>query len=68
MKSSKGLICHGLGQDLMKYIKLVEEYIPVSGSGRNREEYIPYLTQSCLPLGAWGGLRYIIVALPEPSI
>ena len=29
------------------YIKLVEEYIPVSGSGRNREEYIPYLTQSC---------------------
>ena len=21
-----------------------------------------------LPLGAWGGLRYLIVALPEPSI
>ena len=21
-----------------------------------------------LPLGAWGGLRYFIVALPEPSI
>ena len=29
------------------YIKLVEDYIPVSGSRLNREDYIPYLTQSC---------------------
>ena len=24
--------------------------------------------QNTLPLGAWDGLRYFIVALPEPSI
>ena len=29
------------------YIKLVEEYIPESGSRQNCENYIPYLTQSC---------------------
>ena len=29
------------------YIKLVEDYIPVSGSRLNREDYISYLTQSC---------------------
>ena len=27
--------------------KLVENYIPVSGSRQRREDYIPYLTQSC---------------------
>ena len=29
------------------YIKLVQEHIPESGSRRNREGCIPYLTQSC---------------------
>ena len=33
----------------------------------------PYLCVFCLervplPLGAWDGLRYFIVALPEPSV
>ena len=27
-----------------------------------------YLERFPLPLGAWDGLRYFIVALPEPSI
>ena len=30
------------------YIKLVEEYILESGSGRNREWYIPYLTHTVM--------------------
>ena len=29
------------------YIKLVQEHLPESGSRRNREGCIPYLTQSC---------------------
>ena len=27
-----------------------------------------YVVSFVLPLGAWDGLRYFIVALPEPSI
>ena len=30
--------------------------------------YVGYLERFPLPLGAWDGLRYFIVALPEPSI
>ena len=66
------------------YSSVVHLYVNGSGSitsvgeEKRREELICLLMFTCnlwfllesfpLPLGAWDGLRYFIVALPEPSI
>ena len=40
-----------------------------SGSAEGRYNPKPFCSERFpLPLGAWDGLRYFIVALPEPSI
>ena len=56
---------------LFIYISAVVDQLPRLG----KRELICVLLFTCnyvvsvsLPLGAWDGLRYFIVALPEPSI